>query len=414
MNEINRIANCLKEMSDIDTLSVSKEQIENDKCRSIKLNNSDYYMNISKDSTYNIICLVKQIMEFYLKKHEECKENKEYIVYFKRMVKELLDTSKSYANDYIETMGLSFLNEQINYSIVRNDLIIFNKNIDSFTIDTSLLKLQKQDEFSMFVKNGEVYGCAVQHYKAILSCNFEIEDIVKNALKVRLLFLNKLYENGLYLSELKKSNNALEEAVAERTKEIEDKNKLLEEEKNKLNQANLKLVELNKKLDNLSRTDFLTMLSNRRDLKEKFLIEIKKSMRKQTPISLIMADVDFFKAINDRFGHDTGDQVLIKIADIFTNNLRAEDIIARYGGEEFVIILPETDFTYSSAVAERLRFIVSNESFDYEGEKFHVTMSFGLCSFTHEISFAECMKQADSVLYKAKNGGRNRVVSIQL
>lgn len=415
MNTINTIADSLKKAVNLDILFVSKDDIKNDKCNKIKLYNSDFYMYISKNSSYNTIYFIKQILENFLIQYKECNYNKEYIAYFKTAINELLDASKSYANEgYIEAKSFTFLNEKINYCIVKDDVVLYNRNIDSITLVTSILKLKKQDEFSMFVRKGEVYGCSVQHYKTILSCDSEIEDIIKNAIKVRLVFLNKLYENELYLAELKNINFALEEAVTERTKEIENKNIMLEEEKNKLNEANLKLIEVNKKLHDLSRTDSLTMLSNRRDIQEKFYIEVNKSKIKQMPISLIMCDVDLFKSINDRFGHECGDQVLVKIADLFSNNLREKDHISRYGGEEFVIILPEADFAYSNIVAEKLRSILEAEIFEYEGEQFHVTMSFGLCSFFHEINFSECIRQADLSLYKAKNEGRNKVVSIQL
>ncbi|WP_368490910.1 GGDEF domain-containing protein [Clostridium sp. BJN0013] len=232
---------------------------------------------------------------------------------------------------------------------------------------------------------------------------------IRNILK---LFVKEHYENKLYLRELKRINFKLEKAVKYRTREIENKNKLLEQEKCKLNKANLKLTRLNMYLDNMSRIDPLTKLSNRRDLRQKFECEIKKISTRPTSFSLAIGDVDFFKNINDTYGHGCGDEVLKKIACIFKNNLRKEDVISRYGGEEFVIFLPETDLKYALSIIENIRSIIENEIFEYNSEIFHMTMSFGLVNFNHSVSFIECIERADSALYEAKVRGRNRVVLI--
>ncbi|WP_373845484.1 GGDEF domain-containing protein [Clostridium sp.] len=229
--------------------------------------------------------------------------------------------------------------------------------------------------------------------------------------KVVELFLKEHYESKLYLRELKSINSRLEKAVKYRTREIENKNKLLEQEKCKLNKANLKLTKLNMYLDNMSRKDPLTQLSNRRDLRQKFECEIKK-IGTRPVFSLAIGDVDFFKNINDTYGHGCGDEVLKKIAYIFKNNLREKDVISRYGGEEFVVFLPETDLKCALSVIENIRYMIQNQVFEYNGQIFHMTMSFGLVSFNHSISFIECIERADSALYEAKVRGRNRVVLI--
>lgn len=229
--------------------------------------------------------------------------------------------------------------------------------------------------------------------------------------KVLELFIKEHYESTLYLKELKTINLGLEKAVKYRTREIENKNKLLEQEKCKLNKANLKLTKLNMYLDNMCRRDPLTQLSNRRDLRQKFQYEIKKTGTRPV-FSLAIGDVDFFKSINDTYGHGCGDEVLKKIAYIFKDNLREKDVISRYGGEEFVVFLPETDLKCALSVIENIRCMIENEVFEYNGQTFHMTMSFGLVSFDHSISFIECIERADSALYEAKVGGRNRVVLI--
>ncbi|MFL0195250.1 GGDEF domain-containing protein [Clostridium sp. WILCCON 0269] len=226
------------------------------------------------------------------------------------------------------------------------------------------------------------------------------------------LFIRENYENKFYLKELKSINLKLEKIVKYRTREIENKNKLLEREKRKLNEANFKLTRLNMYLDNMSRTDPLTRLSNRRDLRQKFEYEVKKNRTRPISFSLAIGDVDFFKSINDTYGHGCGDLVLKKIASIFKKNLRKEDVISRYGGEEFVIFLPETDLKHSFYTVENIRTVIEKQVFQYDGNIFRMTMSFGLVNFNYNISFTECIERADAALYEAKVRGRNRVVLI--
>lgn len=237
----------------------------------------------------------------------------------------------------------------------------------------------------------------------------DILGYVKNILE---LFMKEYYKNKFYLKKSKTINFKLEEAVKYKIKEIENKNKLLEQEKCKLNESNLKLTKLNMYLDNISRMDPLTKLSNRRDLIQKFEYEIKKFGTRTKKFSLAIGDVDFFKSINDTYGHGCGDEVLKKIAHIFKNNLREEGVISRYGGEEFVIFLPDADIEYALFLIENIRTIIESETFRYNGKVFHITMSFGLVNFNYSISFIECIERADSALYEAKVRGRNRVVII--
>jgi len=414
MKQIEELADSLRQLLSLETLTVKTEEFDDLNYKKIRLSCSDYYLYIPAEVSYYTAYFIKRILEMVLNEYLKNIEKENYLAHFTVLVEELLETYRSYPSaDYTGLDGFQFLNELMNYAIIKNDAVLFNKNIDKYTLDTSLLKLNTQDEFCMFVKNGEVFAAKTQHFKAVLSCDTEIEDIIKTALKVRLAFLNKLYENEMYLQELKNINTQLEQTVKSRTLEIENKNRLLEEEKIKLNHANTKLTDLNAYLDSLSRIDPLTKLSNRRDLQEKFEHEIKKSKRKPASFSLIVGDVDFYKTINDTYGHECGDQVLIRIADIFRGNLRSEDLIARYGGDEFVIFLPETDYDYAYMIIERLRRMLENEVFEYNGNKIHITMSFGLFNFSGEFGFTQCIRCADEALYKAKSGGRNQVVSIK-
>lgn len=170
-------------------------------------------------------------------------------------------------------------------------------------------------------------------------------------------------------------------------------------------------------LEQQAYSDYLTGLKNRRAFIEQAEIELSRSIRYCRNFSLIMFDIDHFKKINDTFGHSVGDLVLKEIAIICKSILRGIDIIGRIGGEEFAILLPETDILEASQVAERLRIAMSMSGvlipFD---KKSRFTASFGVV-FTNNIStisIDELLKQADNALYKAKNNGRNNVVTFDL
>nr|MBP7604975.1 GGDEF domain-containing protein [Spirochaetota bacterium] len=135
------------------------------------------------------------------------------------------------------------------------------------------------------------------------------------------------------------------------------------------------------------------------------------------PLSVIMGDIDHFKAINDTHGHHAGDLVLISISRAIIDTMRDRiDWVCRYGGEEFIIVMPETRIEDGSIVAERLRAKIENTPVEASGTSIPVTMSFGMTGFTPpihgmKITMKELIESADRMLYRAKNEGRNRVVS---
>ncbi|NIM00384.1 MAG: diguanylate cyclase [Acidobacteria bacterium] len=168
------------------------------------------------------------------------------------------------------------------------------------------------------------------------------------------------------------------------------------------------------RLRRLADTDPLTSLYNKRYLTEGLRIEVARAERYHNELSLIMIDVDHFKAINDRFGHQTGDVVLQQMATLFVNGVRSIDIAHRYGGEEFAIVLPETPFAGAVFVAERLGEQVRRHRFlDVDGEPLApITISIGVASRGAEAADAETLiKLADARLYDAKQRGRNCVVA---
>jgi len=174
-------------------------------------------------------------------------------------------------------------------------------------------------------------------------------------------------------------------------------------------ELNRKLMTLNKKLEELSRTDPLTGLSNRRDVLEKLKYNLLLAKRYREPFSIIMADIDDFKKVNDNYGHNCGDKVLIQLAEILRMSFRAEDTVSRWGGEEFLILLPKTDGISALVAANRIRRIVENTEFKCDGEKIKLTLSLGVAEFTPITDNIEAfIESADKALFLAKRKGKNR------
>lgn len=166
-------------------------------------------------------------------------------------------------------------------------------------------------------------------------------------------------------------------------------------------------------LERRSTHDGLTDVLNRAAFDERLSEECRSADRHGSQLSLLMVDADFFKRVNDEFGHQAGDRVLQTIARTLSSEIRPGDVVARYGGEEFVIILPETDEDSAVAMAERLRMKIASVGVDWrDGETIHVTVSVGCaCRQPQTVLPDELLSASDAALYLAKNAGRNRVVS---
>ena len=156
--------------------------------------------------------------------------------------------------------------------------------------------------------------------------------------------------------------------------------------------------------------DSMTHLSNHQHFLEILSQEVSRAERYKHPLSLLMADIDHFKAINDNYGHLAGDRVIKAVAGTLQHEIRESDHVARYGGEEFAIILPDTKIQDAYVAAERIRKAIESLIIKYEENLIHFTMSFGMASFQIEEGTAshELIKRADSALYQAKKKGRNQ------
>ena len=140
-------------------------------------------------------------------------------------------------------------------------------------------------------------------------------------------------------------------------------------------------------------------------------LEVKKSKVTGEPLSLVLFDLDHFKALNDNFGHDAGDYVLKEMSRVIrSNGVRDQDVFARYGGEEFVILLPKTNLKQAFEIAERLRKLVEGHKFVYDSKKLPVTASVGVADYRQGVNTGtDLFKRSDAAVYKAKQGGRNQV-----
>jgi diguanylate cyclase (GGDEF)-like protein len=202
-----------------------------------------------------------------------------------------------------------------------------------------------------------------------------------------------LYSRGRYAEEeLRRAREDLEKQVRERAAE---------------------LIKANRQLQELSFTDGLTSLYNHRYLIRTLESEYRRALRYRRDFALLMVDVDYFKQVNDTYGHPCGDKVLQSIARLFKGCVRITDIVARYGGDEIAIILLEMNKATAMKVSEKLRRAVEKYPFDWEGEPFHVTVSIGVASAREKgiEDWNALLNAADKALYQAKERNRNTVVA---
>ncbi len=155
--------------------------------------------------------------------------------------------------------------------------------------------------------------------------------------------------------------------------------------------------------------DALTNLNNRRQFEVRLKQEIATTKRQKNPLCAMMVDIDFFKKVNDTYGHASGDAVLRTVASIIKEHLRESDIPSRYGGEEFAVLLPYTHIEEAKIVGERLRKAVETTPIPIDKKNINVTISMGLAEFSPQETGEDLFKRADSALYEAKESGRNRV-----
>ncbi|NOY70299.1 MAG: GGDEF domain-containing protein [Deltaproteobacteria bacterium] len=167
------------------------------------------------------------------------------------------------------------------------------------------------------------------------------------------------------------------------------------------------------KLTEMNITDALTGIYNRRYLITRLKEEFETFKRYEKPFSLIMFDIDFFKLINDTYGHQAGDHILKSFSDICKETIRSSDLMARYGGEEFCCLLPETISGPARELADRIRKKIEGSVFTYNDNDIHITVSGGVSEVKKELGSVDgLLEKADKALYIAKESGRNKIVAM--
>lgn len=164
------------------------------------------------------------------------------------------------------------------------------------------------------------------------------------------------------------------------------------------------------RLEWTSKTDSLTGLYNRRYIMERIENELISYKRNKKKFSLIISDIDFFKNINDTFGHDGGDRVLKVVSKSLQDAVREQDFISRWGGEEFLILLPETELEGGHILANKLKKMIDELMIDYNGVELSITMTFGVTVNEEDEIIEDTIKKADAALYEGKSRGRNCVI----
>lgn len=175
-------------------------------------------------------------------------------------------------------------------------------------------------------------------------------------------------------------------------------------------QLESQLGDISRSLDLATRIDAMTGLANRRAIMEKIDQEFSRAHRHQRAASIVLADLDNYKLVNDTHGYNTGDDVLVEVARVLRGCVRSEDICARWGGEEFLILLPETPLEGAMAVANKIRESIAMTLFSANRHGIRLTASLGVCEYRPDQNIFEAIKRADQALHQAKLAGKNRAL----
>ncbi len=246
-------------------------------------------------------------------------------------------------------------------------MIVSNKAVGAISISLKEEKVFDADEIQLLVAVSRQLGIAIQNAQLVGSLRNELSE------KMR-----------------------AEQAMKVANEIISEKNKLLQEA-----MANLEIE---------SKTDSLTGIYNRRYILEKIREEVIRCKRSGKKFSIVIGDIDFFKKVNDTYGHDFGDVVLKDVVALLKSTLREQDCLSRWGGEEFLILIVDTGLKGAELIASRMRGKIEEKTFEHNLKKLSVTMTFGVSVYDENESIDDMIKKADDALYKGKKMGRNRVV----
>ncbi|KAA8753932.1 diguanylate cyclase [Paenibacillus sp. UASWS1643] len=309
-------------------------------------------------------------------------------------------------------------------------ILVLDENeviVEANKASRSFMDLHVGDSFDMevFLESVQVVGSCrefVNHYKKKENTLSHIEVIVERDNNIRhyILQSSPIVDSALVpIGHILTFQDVSQERFY--VKEMNRQNVTLQERNQALDLIRQELSEANRKLEELALTDSLTNCYNRRYLTQHLNHEVITNIQYKTPFSLLLLDIDYFKAINDRYGHVIGDEVLVRTAEAVKQSIRSTDILTRYGGEEFMIYLPHTEHDLANQIAERVRTAVESNRImvDHEIMQVSITISIGILSFEDfevehvpdnpEGYLTQLFAAVDKALYQAKQNGRNRV-----
>ena len=255
----------------------------------------------------------------------------------------------------------------------------------------------KQMVTSFIGRLGEMSSSTSEYHKKIEGYSEQIsktEDINQ---------LNRILEN------LMNDTKGMQVDTQRSRDEMEEAHKQVEASENKIRELEVELD----KTTSLVHEDFLTGTLNRRGMEDAFQREFARAERTRTPLCVALFDIDYFKRLNDTYGHDAGDEALIHLVRVVKETLRPTDVIARFGGEEFIIILPQTGVEEGTKTMTRLQRELTKKFFLHKNEKILITFSAGIALRQQDESADAIITRADQALYKAKAAGRNRVFAAE-
>lgn len=329
---------------------------------------------------------------------------------------ERLDVPESFANKAQE-LKQQLSDAQVSTLDERLDSVI------NFLLEINAASLPKQQEIDKFL--AIITEQLAELDKAVTGSTMAVIDASVNRSKLDQSVseqMNELQTRSLAATQLEPLKAVISSKISQITKEIhehktkeqaqrEQTQKQLDELSQKIKSMESETSDLKSKLQTASThasRDPLTDLPNRFAYDERLNVEVTRWQRYHTPLSLIVWDIDFFKKVNDQYGHQAGDKVLVHVAKQFTENARKADFIARFGGEEFTMLLPHTNKQSAFKLAHKLRYLIEQSRININTELLAVTVSCGITQFiegdTHETAFA----RADQALYRAKEQGRNQ------
>ncbi len=327
--------------------------------------------------------------------------------------RERIERIKDYIRDLITQIGSRYQGTDVN-----------------IIIQSALDRIEK-DEKAIF--NPEIYkriqDLILEREKELESERAKVRERLKLVIKSIVDSLNSLGKSeAAIVDSLSEHVSGIESIIAlDNIDEITDKlaqlakdlRRTISKVKEEIGRTRAELQRAQKQLEELKQEvekyrersiiDELTQILNRRGIMDLLVRELARSKRFNTPLSVLMLDIDDFKAINDTYGHIVGDKVLRAIASIVKNNLRITDAVGRYGGEEFLVVLPDTDAEAALVVAEKLRKAVEKKVYKYRDSTFKVTVSIGAAQAKPEDTPESLIDRADKALYLSKQAGKNRV-----